>query len=122
IKKGKPPNWYNILTNYITNNPSPSCLAVSTHNHKPLSHKKNKLQWTYDFSHYGEITFGLIIKKANPTKNSQTIFYSHWLPIDTTYENYTILYNNNNAQLIQCQGCDKELSGSVNFDSNATCI
>ena len=122
LKKGKPPKWYNILTDHIANNLPLSCPTSSTNSHKPLSHKRNKLQWTYDFSRYGEISFGRIIKKAQPTRNSQTIFYSHWLPIDSTHENYTVLHNNNNAQLIQCQGCNKGISGSLNCTSSATCI
>ncbi len=115
VKKGKIPKWYSILIDHITNNIPPPCPTSSTNSHKPLSHKQNKLQWAYDFSHYGKISFGRIIKKSHPARNSQTIFYSHWIPIDSTHKHYTTLHNNSNAQLIQCPECNKGLSGSPNF-------
>ena len=60
--------------------------------------------------------------ESYPARNSQTIFYSHWIPIDSTHKHYTTLHNNSNAQLIQCPECNKGLSGSPNFAPSATCV
>src|SRR5205814_5282352 len=82
IKKGRPPSWYTTLANHISQNPPSTTKTPLSNVHKPLSHKKNKLQWTYDFSSYGKLSFGRIVKKSHPTKNSQIVFYSHWIPLD----------------------------------------
>src|SRR5947199_616017 len=105
IKKGKPPSWYTTLANHISQNPPSTTKTPLSNIHKPLSHKKNKLQWTYDFSTYSELSFGRIVKKSHPTKNSQTVFYSHWIPSDDTQDFHLFWENNNNARLVQCTGC-----------------
>src|SRR2546423_14829362 len=121
IKKGRPPSWYTTLANHISQNPPSITKTLLSNVHKLLSHKKNKLQWTYNFSTYGELSFGRIIKKSHPTKNSQAIFYSHWIPLDDAQDLLTI-QDNNNARLVQCTGCDLRIKGSVNFPTTAPCI
>ena len=59
--------------------------------------------------------------KNHIPQETQTIFYSHWTPLDTSQELHTN-QNINNARLVQCTGCEKRIKGSINFPTTASCI
>ena len=74
IKKGRLPSWYTTLANHISQNPPSTTKTPLSNVHKPLSHKKNKLQWIYDFSTYDELSFGHIVKNHIPLKTPKLFF------------------------------------------------
>src|SRR5436853_3959824 len=101
IRKGAAPKWFNIIHTHVSNIDPNQRIASNTYTTSvlPISHKRNKLEWIFDFSRYDEISFGKLVHKNN-TKSDAYGFYEHWIPSPLQAS------NEHQNKLVKCNGCN----------------